>query len=251
EDFTKHTITLPYNDADGLEKAEYLFKDDLAAIIIEPVMGNCGVVLPDTGFLRGLRRIADKHNAVLIFDEVITGFRVSYSAAQGFFGIKPDLTCLGKIIGGGLPVGAFGGRKEIMNLLAPTGNVYQAGTLSGNPVAVTAGIITLRMLKEDNPYNELENNTNKLCKGIVSSAEKYGIRLRASHIGSMFSIFFGDKGQDADLFKRFFHELLKNRIYFSPSGFEADFLSTAHSKDDIDETIAAVNETFKYLGRER
>ncbi|MBU4149508.1 MAG: glutamate-1-semialdehyde 2,1-aminomutase [Candidatus Omnitrophica bacterium] len=249
EDFTKHTITLPYNDADGLEKAEYLFKDDLAAIIIEPVMGNCGVVLPDAGFLQGLRRIADKYSAILIFDEVITGFRVSYSGAQGFFGINPDLTCLGKIIGGGLPVGAFGGRKKIMDLLAPEGDVYQAGTLSGNPVAVTAGITTLKILKEINPYPDIGTKTKKLCKGIMASAKKYDMRLRTNYISSMFSIFFGENGQDKGLFKKFFHGLLKRGIYFSPSGFEANFLSTAHSNEDIDRTLDVINETFTSLRR--
>lgn len=250
EDFKKHTIVSPYNDIDAVSDAAAIHKDDLAAVIVEPVAGNCGVVLPKQGFLQGLRTIADRYNTVLIFDEVITGFRVSYSGAQGVFGIKPDLTCLGKIIGGGLPVGAFGGRREIMKLLAPEGEVYQAGTLSGNPVAVTAGITTLNILKETNPYSDLEDKTKKLCEGITSRAKGHGIKLRTNYIASIFSVFFGDDGQDVDLFKRFFHGLLKNGIYFSPSGLEANFLSVAHSNEDIDKTVDIIDKTFNYLRRQ-
>ncbi|NQV04621.1 MAG: glutamate-1-semialdehyde 2,1-aminomutase [Candidatus Omnitrophica bacterium] len=249
DDFTKHTIVVPYNDIDAISDAAEAHRDDLAVIIVEPVAGNCGVVLPEQDFLQGLRTIADRYNAVLIFDEVITGFRVSYGGAQSFFGIKPDLTCLGKIIGGGLPVGAFGGRKEIMNFLAPEGKVYQAGTLSGNPVAVTAGITTLKILKERDPYSDLENKTKELCERITSSAKGAGVKLQTNYIGSMFSVFFGDNGQDADLFKRFFHGLLKNGVYFSPSGEEADFLSTAHSDEDIDKTVDTIDKKFNYLRR--
>ncbi|MBC8473629.1 MAG: glutamate-1-semialdehyde 2,1-aminomutase [Candidatus Omnitrophica bacterium] len=249
EDFKKHTIVVPYNDIGAVLDATEAHRGDLAAIIVEPVAGNCGVRLPAPGFLEGLREISNRINAILIFDEVITGFRVSYGGAQGFFGIKPDITCLGKIIGGGLPVGAFGGRKEIMDLLAPEGDVYQAGTLSGNPVAITAGITTLNILKEKNPYAELETKTKKLCDGILSSANAYDIKLRTSYICSIFSVFFGDNGQDADSFKRFFHDLLKKGVYFSPSGGEADFVSIAHSDEDIDKTIDTVNETLKCLRR--
>ncbi|MBU4342419.1 MAG: glutamate-1-semialdehyde 2,1-aminomutase [Candidatus Omnitrophica bacterium] len=249
EDFKRHTIVVPYNDIGAVLEAAELHREDLAAIIVEPVSGNCGVVLSDIGFLQGLRKIADKYNTVLIFDEVITGFRVSYSGAQGIFGIKADITCLGKVIGGGLPVGAFGGRREIMDLLAPEGDVYQAGTLSGNPVAVTAGITTLKILKEINPYPDLETKTKKLCEGIMASAKKYDIKLRANYISSMFSIFFGENGQDKGLFKKFFHGLLKRGIYFSPSGFEANFLSTAHSNEDVKKTLDVIDETFESLRR--
>ncbi|HDP16424.1 MAG TPA: glutamate-1-semialdehyde 2,1-aminomutase [Candidatus Omnitrophica bacterium] len=249
EDFTKYTIVTPYNDINAVTDAAELHRGDLAAIIVEPVAGNCGVVLPEPGFLEGLRKISDRYNAILIFDEVITGFRVSYGGAQEFFGIKPDLTCLGKIIGGGLPVGAFGGKKEIMNLLAPEGNVYQAGTLSGNPVAVTAGITTLKILKDRSPYKDLENKTKRLCGQITLNAKKHDIGLRTKCIGSMFSLYFEDDRKDKNLFKIFFHGLLKDGVYFSPSGTEADFISAAHSDEDIERTISAVNETFKYLRR--
>jgi len=245
EDFTKHTITVSYNDIGGFERTVKKYQGDLAVVIVEPVAGNCGVILPQFCFLKKLEDMANKYNILLIFDEVITGFRLSYGGAQAVFGIKPDLTCLGKIIGGGLPVGAFGGRREIMSLLSPEGDVYQAGTLSGNPVAVTAGIATLKILKETDPYNDLEKKTEKLCEGIVSAAKENGVKLKANYIASMFSIFFGDDGQDVDLFKRFYHGLLGRGIYFSPSGSETDFLSTAHSSDDIEKTIEAIVETFK------
>ena len=173
KDFTKHTIVLPFNDIKKLEEAVKRYQKDLAAIIVEPVMANCGVILPKPGFLESLRRIADKYNIVLIFDEVITGFRLSYGGAQGYFNVKPDLTCLGKIIGGGLPVGAFGGKKEIMELLVPLGGVYQAGTLSGNPIAVTAGITTLKLLKKNNPYEILQKKTEKLCEYIKLKTKEY------------------------------------------------------------------------------
>ena len=251
EDFKKHTITIPYNDIKALELTVKEHHGDLSAIIVEPVAGNCGVMLPRFGFLKKLEDIADKYDIVLIFDEVITGFRISYNGAQGLFGIKPSLTCLGKIVGGGLPVGAFGGRKEIMGLLAPEGEVYQAGTLSGNPVTVTAGIATLNILKEIDPYRDLENKTKRLCEGIGSSAKRYGIKLRTDYIGSMFSIFFGKDEQDTDFFKRFFYGLLKDGIYFSPSGGEADFLSTAHSDQDIEKTLYVIDKVFKTLGRLR
>ncbi len=257
KDFVKYTIVLPYNNIKKVKEAVKRYQKDLAAIIVEPVAANCGVVLPKRGFLQELRRIADNYNIVLIFDEVITGFRLSYGGAQTFFGIKPDLTCLGKIIGGGLPVGAFGGKKEMMQLLAPQGGVYQAGTLSGNPVAVTAGIITLKRLKENNPYGILEKKTLRLCEEIKLRAEKYSLALKINYIGSMFSIFFIDedvidyrtaKTQNIDLFKRFFHGLLKRGVYFSPSGFEADFLSTEHTAEDIERTLEAIDKSFK-IGR--
>jgi len=256
EDFKKHTLTVPYNDIKKVEELVKQHKEDIAAIIVEPVAANMGVVLPKEGFLETLRKITHKYNIVLIFDEVITGFRLTLGGAQKLFNIGPDLTCLGKIIGGGLPIGAFGGRKEIMELLAPEGNVYQAGTFSGNPLTVSAGLTTLSVLSKDNPYSKLEEQTKQLCKGIYSKALDFGIKVRINYIGSMFSIFFTDKAvidynsartQDADLFKSFYHGLLKEGIYLSPSGFEANFLSTAHSKQDLEKTLKAVDGTFKNM----
>ncbi|HBR18524.1 MAG TPA: aspartate aminotransferase family protein [Deltaproteobacteria bacterium] len=241
--FKKHTITAPYNDIKNVKELITRHKRDIAAIIVEPVAGNAGVILPEKGFLQDLRKLSDRYGIVLIFDEVITGFRISYGGAQGFFNVKPDLTCLGKIIGGGLPIGAFGGKKEIMKLLAPVGPVYQAGTLSGNPVAVTAGIVTLKALKRLNPYKELEKKTKRLCDGIISRAQDHGVRLKVNNIASMFSVSF----EDIELFKRFFHGLLKRKIYFSPSMFETNFLSIVHTGDDIYNTLTAVNESFENL----
>ncbi|OGW71311.1 MAG: glutamate-1-semialdehyde aminotransferase [Omnitrophica bacterium GWA2_41_15] len=241
--FKKHTITAPYNDIKNVKELITRHKRDIAAIIVEPVAGNAGVILPEKGFLQDLRKLSDRQGIVLIFDEVITGFRISYGGAQGFFNVKPDLTCMGKIIGGGLPVGAFGGRKDIMKLLAPIGPVYQAGTLSGNPVAVTAGIVTLKALKRLNPYKELEKKTKRLCDGIISRAQDHGVRLKVNNIASMFSVSF----EDIELFKRFFHGLLKRKIYFSPSMFETNFLSIVHTGDDIYNTLTAVNESFENL----
>ncbi|PIU41676.1 MAG: glutamate-1-semialdehyde-2,1-aminomutase [Candidatus Omnitrophica bacterium CG07_land_8_20_14_0_80_42_15] len=258
KDFIKHTLVLPYNDIEKVKETVKKYQKDLAAVIVEPVLANCGVVLPEEGFLQSLRKIADKYNIVLIFDEVITGFRLSYTGAQGYFKVKPDLTCLGKIIGGGLPVGAFGGKKEIMQLLAPEGPVYQAGTLSGNPIAVSAGIATLNILKKDNPYPVLEKRTKKFCGKIEEKASDSKIKLKINHIGSIFSLFFSDKKvmdfssaktQDVRLFKKFFHSLLKSGVYFSPSAFEANFLSTAHSVQDLDRTLEFIGTALKDLRR--
>jgi glutamate-1-semialdehyde 2,1-aminomutase len=254
ESFMKHTIALPYNDIKKVKTAVEKHKDDLAAIIMEPVAANCGVIAPQPDFLPGLRELTRRHDVLLIFDEVITGFRISYGGAQGFFNVKPDLTCLGKVIGGGLPVGAFGGRKGIMELLAPEGSVYQAGTLSGNPIAVTAGIVALNILKKDRPYATLKEKTKRLCEGIRKIAHDNRIRLKVNYIASIFSVFFTkgriteynrEKMQDTRLFKKFFHGLLKKGIYLSPSGFEANFLSTAHNDGDIDKTLKAVEEVLR------
>lgn len=241
-DFTKHTIVLPFNDIKELEAAVKKHRKDLAAIIVEPAEANYGVIRPKEGFLEGLRQIADKCNIVLIFDEVITGFRLSYAGAQGYFKVNPDLTCLGKIIGGGLPIGAFGGKREIMQLLAPEGDVYQAGTLSGNPIAVTAGITMLKELKRINPYKTLEKKTHNLCNGIRLSAQKYGVDIKIEHIASMFSL-------SSSLFKKLYHGLIKEGVYFSPSEFEANFLSTEHTHDDIEKTLLAVDKVLKDIGR--
>jgi len=243
--FRKHTLTAPYNDIKKTKELVNRHKRGIAAIVVEPVAGNAGVILPEKGFLQGLRKLSDRYGIVLIFDEVITGFRISYGGAQGFFNVKPDLTCLGKITGGGLPVGAFGGKKEIMKLLAPIGPVYQAGTFSGNPLTVTAGIVTLKALKKLNPYKGLEKKTKRLCDGIISRAQDHGVKLKVNNIASMFSVSF----EDTELFKRFFHGLLKRKIYFSPSMFETDFLSIAHSDEDIDKTLGAIDETLKELRR--
>ncbi|MBN1913758.1 MAG: glutamate-1-semialdehyde 2,1-aminomutase [Candidatus Omnitrophica bacterium] len=240
-DFTKHTIVAPFNDMKKLKAAVKEHQKDLAAIIVEPVEANYGVILPKQGFLESLRQLADKYNIVLIFDEVITGFRLSYGGAQGYFNVTPDLTCLGKIIGGGLPIGAFGGKREIMRLLAPEGDVYQAGTLSGNPIAVTAGITTLKELKKMNPYEVLQKKTQELCDGIRLNAQKYGVDVKINHIASMFSL-------SSNLFKKVYHGLLKEGVYLSPSEFESNFLSTVHARDDIEKTLKAVDKVFSALG---
>ncbi len=256
QDFTKHTLTAPYNVVEKVEELIEQHKKDIAAIIVEPIAGNMGVVLPEEGFLEALRKLSDKYNIVLIFDEVITGFRLKFGGAQDLFKVKPDLTCLGKIIGGGLPVGAFGGRCEMMKLLAPEGNLYQAGTFSGNPLTVNSGLATLRILAKTNPYLKLKKRTQQLCEKIKYIAAKYGITLKINFSGSMFSIFFTDtevidyntaKTQDTTLFKKFYHGLLKEGAYFSPSGFEANFISTAHTSDDIEITLDGIDKTFRNL----
>lgn len=252
-DFTRHTIVLPYNNIKKAEEVTERYKNNIAAILVEPVMGNCGVILPKNGFLEALREMADNLKIVLIFDEVITGFRLSYGGAQTFFSVKPDLTCLGKIIGGGLPVGAFGGREEIMKNLVPSGNVYQAGTLSGNPITVTAGISTLKFLKDKKPYRSLNNKTSELCEGIREIARAHEIKLKIICIGSMFSLFFGLNGindyrtarkQNLPMFKKFFNGLLDNGVYFSPSAFESNFLSISHTLKDINRTLEIIDSVF-------
>ena len=235
KDFIKHTIVVPYNDIDAVEKVVKKYHKDIACIIVEPVAANMGVVLPKENFLKFLREICDYYKIVLIFDEVITGFRLAYGGAQELFGIKADLTCLGKILGGGFPIGAFGGKKEIMEYLSPIGKVYQAGTLSGNPVAVTAGLTTLKILSTKDIYYILEKKTKILCEGIEKSIKKSGIKATISQIGSMFTIFF----ETPRHYARFFHELLKQGIYFPPSQYEACFLSLSHSEEDIEKTVNA------------
>ncbi len=228
-------------------------KNQIAALIVEPVAGNMGVVLPEDNFLEELREVTEKNNILLIFDEVITGFRVNYGGAQKLYDIRPDLTILGKIIGGGLPVGAFGGRKEIMELLAPDGPVYQAGTLSGNPVTVTAGIETLKILKNKSIYSQLNKKTNELVTNIGNKS------IKINQIASMFTIFFNRnkkinnyktaKQSDTKRFSKFHSALLKNGIYFPPSQFEACFLSMAHSDEDIDRTIKVINDSFSIISQ--
>jgi len=235
-DFTKHTLVVPYNNLDAVEKVVKKYYKDIACVIVEPVAANMGVVLPSKRFLKGLREICNHYKIVLIFDEVITGFRLSYGGAQELFKVKPDLTCLGKIIGGGFPIGAFGGRKEIMNCLAPVGSVYQAGTLSGNPVSVTAGLITLKILSKKDIYNTLEKKTKYLCEGIKENIKRLGVKATVTQISSMFTVFF----ETTEHYAHFFHKMLKQGIYFPPSQFETCFVSLSHTQEDIEKTINAL-----------
>ncbi|MBO0720072.1 MAG: glutamate-1-semialdehyde 2,1-aminomutase [Blastocatellia bacterium] len=244
----QNTITVPFNDVDELAAVFAEAGAQIAAVIIEPVVGNMGCVPPRENYLAEVRSLTAKHGAVLIFDEVMTGFRVARGGAQEIYGIKPDLTCLGKIIGGGLPVGAFGGRREIMDQVAPVGPVYQAGTLSGNPLAVTAGLTTLRLLKSLNPYPQLERAAARLVEGMSQAAAEAGITTMSNRVGSMFTAFFTKDAvtdwtsanrSDRDRYARFFHAMLAEGVYLAPSQFEAGFVSAAHSDETIERTIAA------------
>lgn len=244
-DFTKGTIVLPFNDLNAAERTLKKHGSKIAALIIEPIPGNMGVIIPKPGYLKGLRQLTKRHGVLLIFDEVMSGFRVAYGGAQELFGIKADLTCLGKIIGGGFPVGAFGGRREIMDRLAPLGPVYQAGTLSGNPIGVTAGIATLKILKDKSIYKKLETTGAQLEAGLQAAAAGKGIRI--NRFGSMLTMFFTGQNvvdfksaQTADLekFKEFFQRMLKQGVYLPPSQFEAWFLSAAHTSADLKKIIA-------------
>ncbi len=248
------TISVPYNDSEMLQHVLELNRSEIAAVIIEPVAGNMGTVVPDRGFLQRLRKLTREHGVLLIFDEVITGFRLSYGGAQEIFKIKPDLTCLGKIIGGGLPVGAYGGHREIMKWVAPEGPVYQAGTLSGNPLAVAAGIATLEALKKPGTYAKLERMTAELVSGLQKAAENVEIPVQINSIGSMFTVFFAStpvtdfqtaKNSDTTRYARFFHSLLKSGVYFPPSQFETCFISAAHTGNDIRETLKVARDAFK------
>jgi glutamate-1-semialdehyde 2,1-aminomutase len=256
DDFAKHTLTAPYNDIRTVQQLVKEHRERLACVILEPIAGNMGVVPPDPGFLSALRQVTADNGIVLIFDEVISGFRVHYGGAQALYGIKPDLTVLGKIIGGGLPVGAYGGRKEIMDLIAPSGPVYQAGTLSGNPLAVTAGLATLKQLKARGIYKKLEEKSAALAKGIGEAAKKTGIPVTQTRVGSMLTTFFTSgpvvdwnsaKQSDTKRYGQFFHQMLEQGVYLAPSQFEAAFLSTAHTSADIEKTIRAAHAAFKKL----
>ncbi len=251
EAVAKDTLTLPYNDGEAVKELFAKEGADIACLIVEPIAGNMGVVPPQPGFLELLRETTQKAGALLIFDEVITGLRVSLGGAQKLFGIQPDLTCLGKIIGGGLPVGAYGGRKDIMDRIAPVGDVYQAGTLSGNPLAMAAGNAMLDLLGDEKVYAELEKKSEAYCRGLKENVEALGIPARFTRVGSMFSMFFTDrvneivdfasvKTCDLEMFKRYFHALLEEGIYIAPSQFEAGFMSAVHTEEDIDKTLAAV-----------
>ncbi len=257
-DLAKNTLTLPYNDAKGVKELFAKMGNEIACLIVEPIGGNMGVVPPQPGFLELLRKVTAEAGSLLIFDEVITGFRVSYGGAQKLYGVSPDLTCLGKIIGGGLPVGAYGGRKEIMDHIAPVGAVYQAGTLSGNPLAVTAGIEMLNLLSQPGVYEDLDKKSERLCNGYKANVDKLGVTATFTRVGSMFSMFFTDqeiisfdsvKTSDTELFKRYFNAMLEEGVYIAPSQFEAGFMSAVHTNDDIDQTIAAQSRALqKALG---
>lgn len=256
EGTAKDTIVLPYNDIDAVKEAFRKEGENIAAVIVEPIAGNMGVVLPEPGFLEGLREITKEYGALLIFDEVITGFRVSYGGAQELLGIMPDLTTLGKIIGGGLPVGAFGGRAEIMDYIAPEGPVYQAGTLSGNPLAMAAGIATLEILKNKSVYENLEKMSKMLAEGLKSAFEESGIPFYQTRVASMMCTFFtSDKvknyqtaaNSDTDAYAKFFWGMIENGVYFAPSQFEAAFVSAAHTELDIEKTVEAARKVLKTL----
>ncbi len=257
EEIASKTLSIEFNDVELCkETIAKIGGDKIAAIIIEPVPANVGLILPQPEFLAGLRKLCDTHKILLIFDEVITGFRVSRGGAQERFKVRPDLTILGKILGGGLPAAAFGGKKEIMSILAPLGPVYQAGTLSGNPLAMAAGATTLKILKETDPYPELEEKASMFVQGMAEAAQNAGVELHCAHIGSIVGIFFTNqpvlnyldvKQTNSDQYKRFFHGMLKEGIYLAPSPFEVGFLSTAHTKALLNETIAAATKVFKSL----
>ena len=249
--FARETLTASYNDLMSVQKILDRYGKDTAAVIVEPICGNMGVIPPDPGFLKALREITRQKGALLIFDEVITGFRVALGGAQEKFHVKPDLTCLGKILGGGFPLAAFGGQRKIMNLLAPVGPVYQAGTLSGNPIAVSAGLTTLDLLSRSGTYESLEEKARQLEEGFRAILEKHGIKSALNRVGSMMTLFFGvqrvrnaDDARTCDRkkFARYFHGMLRRGIYLPPAPFEAMFVSMAHSKTDLDATIRAFND---------
>ncbi|WP_457635403.1 glutamate-1-semialdehyde 2,1-aminomutase [Persephonella sp.] len=256
EELAQLTIVLPYNDIDAVEEAFKKHGDDIACVILEPVAGNMGVVAPSREYHQRLRDITKQYGALLIWDEVMTGFRLALGGAQELYGIDPDLTTMGKVIGAGLPVGAYGGKREIMLHVAPEGPIYQAGTLSGNPLAMAAGLRQLQILKEKNPYQELDNKGKKLEDGFNQLIDKYGIKATVNRVGSMITMFFTDKevknfndakSSDLELFNRFYRLMLEKGVYLAPSQFEASFLSTAHSDEDINKTLNAVEDTFKQL----
>ena len=252
-----HTVTLAFNDADQVRDAFREIGAQIACVIVEPVAGNMNCVPPAPGFLQALREECDRVGALLIFDEVMTGFRVALGGAQALYGIRPDLTTLGKIIGGGMPVGAFGGRRDIMERLAPLGPIYQAGTLSGNPVAMAAGIATLELVSAPGFHERLNASTDLLIQRLAGAAASEGVPLATNHVCGMFGLFFTGERQvdsfakvmacDVERFKRFFHRMLEEGVYFAPSAFEAGFLSAAHSPADIDATVAAATKTFASL----
>ncbi|WP_345843319.1 glutamate-1-semialdehyde 2,1-aminomutase [Shewanella algae] len=250
-DFAKHTLTAVYNDLDSVKELFSQHPQDIACIILEPVAGNMNCIPPVAGFLEGLRELCDQFGALLIIDEVMTGFRVSKSGAQGYYGVTPDLTTLGKVIGGGMPVGAFGGKKEVMQYIAPTGPVYQAGTLSGNPIAMTAGLAQLEALSEPGLYEELAAKTKRIAEGFKAAADKHGIPMAINYVGGMFGFFFTDEEKitgfeqvtkcNMEQFRAFYHGMLDEGIYLAPSAFEAGFLSMAHGEQELQATLDAAD----------
>ncbi len=256
-DFAKHTLTCVFNDLDSVREAFTQYGSEIACIIVEPVAGNMNCIPPVPGFLEGLRAICDEFGALLILDEVMTGFRVSLRGAQGHYNIDPDLTTLGKIIGAGMPVGAFGGKKKVMQHIAPTGPVYQAGTLSGNPVAMAAGLTMLDLLLEPGLYEQLSTKTARVAEGLKAAAARYGIPLAITYVGGMFGFFFTDEPEitryeqvtrcDMERFKRFYHLMLEEGVYLAPSAYEAGFLSLAHGDKEIEHTLAAAERSFAKL----
>jgi len=260
-DVARHTLTLPFNDTAALETFFAERGDTIAGVIVEPIAGNMNFVQPTEDFLPTLRRLCTEHGAVLIFDEVMTGFRVALGGVQERLGVTPDLTTLGKIIGGGMPVGAFGGRRDIMDMVAPVGPVYQAGTLSGNPIAMTAGIRTLELLCEPGFHERLGQTTGRLVEGILAAAQRHGIPMCGAHAGGMFGLFFSEAQSvdsfeqvmacDSEAFKRFFHLMLERGMWLAPSAFEAGFTSAAHTTEDIDATIAAADQALEIMAAER
>jgi len=262
EDFAKHTLTVSYNNLAQVKEIFAEYSEQIACIIVEPVAGNMNCIPPVEGFLEGLREVCDQYNSVLIFDEVMTGFRVALGGAQAHYNIVPDLTTLGKIIGGGMPVGAFGGKTEIMDYIAPVGPVYQAGTLSGNPIAMAAGLASLTELAEGDKHQQLSVATEKLAMGLKAAAERNGISLSINYVGAMFGFFFTDEtvnadtaittyeqatACDAEKFKRFFHLMLEEGVYLAPSAYETGFLSMAHTDEVIEKTLVAADKCFAQL----
>lgn len=256
-DFAKHTLTCTYNDLDSVKQAFEQYPNDIACLIVEPVAGNMNCIPPKNDFLKDLRQLCDQYSAVFIIDEVMTGFRVALGGAQAYYDVKPDLTTLGKIIGGGMPVGAFGGKKEIMEYIAPTGPVYQAGTLSGNPIAMAAGLACLTELSKTGNEERLAAQTQTLAEGFKALADKHDVPFIVQYVGGMFGLFFTEQKEvknfqevmkcDASKFNRFFHLMLEEGVYLAPSAFEAGFMSLAHSEADIQATLAAADRAFAKL----
>jgi glutamate-1-semialdehyde 2,1-aminomutase len=256
-DVAQHTLTVEYNNLDSVKQVFAEVGEDIACIIVEPVAGNMNCIPPVEGFLQGLRDICDEHGALLIFDEVMTGFRVSRGGAQERYGITPDLTCLGKVIGGGMPVGAFGGKKSILTHIAPTGPIYQAGTLSGNPIAMAAGLAALQQIGEPGLYDSIFDNTKALVEGFQAIADEHGIPFTTNHAGSMFGLFFTDVDKvvnyqqaincNQERFKQFYHGMLDEGVYLAPASYEAGFVSKLHNREIVDATLAAARKVFANL----